>query len=625
MSTRETAMKWYLILAFVPLTVLIILSSISFAQENIYWDPFSQEKAEIYSENDSAPSDQSSSINDALNSSSSADDLFAAENPIQLKDIQIGRASTPDNLKPLTGSRIEPLRGSKAIGSLNNVNERIEVTLIMRSKTVGEQFTAIENANDSNYKSTIEHKYLSRQEFAEANTPSQDAITKIKNFALSRGLTVDQIRPDSNSIVLSGSPKALSNAFGTKLMLYNSPKGTYRGYIGDLNVPSELAPLILGVFGLDNRTIAHPYFISSEKSSGITYTPQQIARFYDFPDGLDGTGQCIALIELGGGYNIEDIESYFKWLKMRPPEIKVVPIDGALGLPGTDDDGEVLLDIDMAGGVAPEAKIAIYRAPNTDQGFIDAVNAAVHDAINKPSVISISWGSPECWCTPSFMDAMDQAFQSAAVMGVTVFCASGDNGSSDGVSDNLSHADFPASSSYVTGCGGTKFDPTGEVVWNEGPNSSTGGGISDYFPMPIWQRNAGIPASANPGGHIGRGVPDIAGNADPYTGYLLLFRGKPVIFGGTSAVAPLWAGLTALINQRLNSPVGFLNPSLYANAKSSVFNDITLGNNGAYQAIKGWDACTGLGSLDGSNLMNALINEYGISINWNRISVPQES
>ena len=599
-------MKWYFILAFGPLVALIILSSISFAQENIhiYWDPFSQEKAEIYSENNSAPSDENSSIEDTFDTSNSGEDLFAT-NPVQLKDIQSEKISATDNLKPLLGSRREPLMGSKVIGPLNEY-ERIAVTLIMRSKYIGEQFAAMDNANDTNHKSTIEHKYLTRQEFAEAFLPDQKTIDKIKNFASSHGLTVDQIRSDSSSIVLSGSPRALSSAFGTKLMLYNSPKGVYRGYIGDLSVPTELAPLILGVFGLDNRTIAYPYFIRSDNSSGVTYTPQQMAKLYDFPDGLDGTGQCIAIIELGGGYNIEDVVNYFKWLKIHAPEITVITVDGAIGVPGTDDDGEVLLDIDMAGGVAPGAKIVVYMAPNTDRGFIDAVNAAVHDAINKPSVISISWGDAEANCTPSFIGAMDQAFQSAAVMGITVFSASGDDGSRDVMRDNLSHADYPASSRFVTGCGGTKLLPTGEVVWNGGPDSATGGGISDIFPIPLWQGNAGIPASANPGKHFGRGVPDIAGNADPNTGYLLLFRARPAVFGGTSAVAPLYAGLTALINQRLNRPIGFLNPSLYALANSGVFNDITSGNNGAYQAAKGWDACTGLGSIDGSNLMSAL-------------------
>lgn len=595
------------ILSLGALIALIMLSFISLSHEEniIYWNPFTQEKTEIYSENSSAPFDQSKPMKEIINSADNAKDSFTVDNLIQLRETQTEDSSTQENLKPLAGSRREPMSGSKAIGSLNS-DERIEVTLILRSRFATEQFAAIENARDIGNKLPEERKYLSRQEFAEASAPDQETISKIKSFSLSRGLTISQISPGSSSIILSGSPKALGKAFGINLTLFNSPKGIYRGYIGDLNVPSELAPLILGVFGLDNRTIAHPHFIRSGNSSGITYTPQQIAKLYNFPDGLDGTGQCIAIIELGGAYNSEDVAGYFRWLKMHIPEIIVISVDGTAGVPGTDADGEVILDIDMAGGVAPGAKIVTYMAPNTDRGFIDAVNAAVHDAANKPSVISISWGDAECNWTPSTIDAMDQAFQAADAMGITVFSASGDDGSRDGMRDQLSHADYPASSRFVTGCGGTKFDPTGEVVWNDGLNSATGGGISDIFPMPIWQGNADIPASANPGGHFGRGVPDIAGNADIDTGYLLLFRGKPVVFGGTSAVAPLWAGLTAMINQRLNKPVGYLNPSLYSLANSNVFNDITLGNNGAYQAAKGWDACTGLGSLDGSNLLRAL-------------------
>jgi kumamolisin len=608
MIMREHAMNRHLIFAFLPLAVLILLSSISvsFAREDIhvYWDPFRQERAEIYSANNSAPFGDNGSIEDALDISHKNDDLFTA-NPVQFKDIQSEEGSATDDLKPLTGSRREPVKGAKTLGPLNP-DELIAITLIVRSNSIGAQFAAVESANNVMNKSAGNRGYLSRQEFAKVNAPSQNTIAKIRNFALSRGLTIDQIGPDGGIIVLSGTSQELDNAFGIKLMNYDSPEGAYRGYTGDLKVPSDIAPLILGVFGLDNRKIAHPYFISAEKSSRITYTPQQIAKLYDFPQGLDGTGQCIALIELGGGYEIGDIENYFRWLKIRAPEIALIPVDNTVGARGTDDDGEVLLDIDMAGGVAPGAKIAVYMAPNSEQGFIDAVNAAVHDAANRPSVISISWGATECSCTLGFMEAMDQVMQSAAVMGVTVFCASGDDGSSDGMRDNRSHVDYPASSRFTTGCGGTRFDPTGEVVWNEGINNSTGGGISDVFPMPLWQDNARIPASANPGGHIGRGVPDLAGNADPYTGYLLLFRGKPVVFGGTSAVAPLYAGLTALIDQRLDRPVGFLNPSLYALAYSRVFNDITSGDNGAYQAIKGWDACTGLGSLDGSNLLQAL-------------------
>lgn len=581
-------MKKIQVLAFMLLIISLHLSS---GREDIaiYWDPFSQNKSEIPSGFDSNLVGQGKPSDDNL---------------IQLRDTSIGKIPTSEDMKPLLGSRQEPLKGSKAVGSPNS-NERIEVTIIMRSKTADTGLIAAENAKNAGEKSGV-HRYLSREEFAAASAPDENDVARIRSFALRHGLTVVQVRPESNSIILSGTSRAVSEAFGIKLTLFESPMGTYRGYAGDIKVPSEIAPSILGVFGLDDRPIARPYYIRSEKSSSITYTPQQMTKLYNFPAGLDGSGQCIALIELGGGYPSEDVQGYFKWLKIRTPEIAIVSVDGADSRLGSDADGEVVMDVDLAGCIAPGSKIVVYFAPNTERGFIDAVNAAVHDATNRPSVISISWGAAESNWTLNAIDAMDQAFQGAAEMGVTVLCASGDDGSNDDVNDNLAHVDFPASSRYVTGCGGTRFDPVDEIVWNNGPGNATGGGVSDLFPVPIWQKSSGIPLSSNPGGRTGRGVPDIAGNADTDTGYLLLFRGRPAVFGGTSAVAPMWAGLIALINQNLGKPAGYLNPSLYSMANSSVFKDVTSGNNGAYQATKGWDACTGLGTLDGSNLMYAL-------------------
>jgi len=189
-----------------------------------------------------------------------------------------------------------------------------------------------------------------------------------------------------------------------------------------------------------------------------------------------------------------------------------------------------------------------------------------------------------------------------AAMGVTVCIASGDNGSTDGVSDGSNHVDFPASSPNVLACGGTTLQAAGgkitsETAWNELANNegATGGGVSDVFPLPSWQSGANVPSPANPNG--GRGVPDVSGDADPTTGYVTLVDGQSGVIGGTSAVAPLWAGLIALINQSIGKPVGFINPLLYPNASSGGdFNDITSGNNGAYSAGPGWDACTGLGS-----------------------------
>jgi kumamolisin len=201
---------------------------------------------------------------------------------------------------------------------------------------------------------------------------------------------------------------------------------------------------------------------------------------------------------------------------------------------------------------------------------------------------------------------MDSTCQSAAALGITITVAAGDNGSSDGTKSNS--VDFPASSPHVLGCGGTALKASGgqrtsEVVWNDQASGggATGGGVSAVFALPTWQATAGVPA-ASPGG---RGVPDVAGDASPDTGYQILVDGQAEIVGGTSAVAPLWAGLIALLNQQLGRKLGFLNPQLYPLGKTAFF-DITSGNNGAFAAKPGWDACTGLGSPNGQVLLAAL-------------------
>ena len=348
------------------------------------------------------------------------------------------------------------------------------------------------------------------------------------------------------------------------------------------------------------------------------FTPPQLARLYDFPTRPDGTGQCIAIIELGGGYRSDDLQAYFKQLGIPLPQVTAVAVDGASNNPDGDPnsaDGEVLLDIEVAGTIAPKASVAVYFAPNTDRGFLDAITTAVHDTQRKPSVISISWGGPEASWTPQAMEAYDQAFQDAAALGVTVCCASGDNGSADMAQswDHKAHVDFPASSPHALGCGGTHVDAsagaiTSEVVWNDLPGGGAGGGgVSDEFPLPQWQVPAHVPPSANPGARIGRGVPDVSGDASPRSGYVVLVDGQQMVIGGTSAVAPLWAGLIALINQVLGHPVGYLNPLIYGlPAGAGAFHDITGGNNGAYHAGAGWDACTGLGSPVGTKLLAAL-------------------
>ncbi len=312
------------------------------------------------------------------------------------------------------------------------------------------------------------------------------------------------------------------------------------------------------------------------------------------------------MIELGGGYRPRDIAHYFKSLGITTPSVSAISVDGGQNSPtgdGNGPDGEVMLDIEVAGSIAPQSKIAVYFTPNTDQGFYDAISAALHDTTNNPSVISISWGGPESTWSQQSLTEYNTLLEDATTLGVSVCIAAGDNGSTDGVTDGLQHVDFPASSPYALACGGTKLAASNgkissEVVWNETANNegATGGGISAIFPKPDYQANANVQPSVNPGHFVGRGVPDVAGDADPETGYDVYVDGKATVIGGTSAVAPLWAGLIARINQLVGKSVGFLNSALYTQAASGCFNDITSGNNGAYSAASGWDPCTGLGS-----------------------------
>jgi kumamolisin len=218
------------------------------------------------------------------------------------------------------------------------------------------------------------------------------------------------------------------------------------------------------------------------------------------------------------------------------------------------------------------------------------------------------------------MTALDSAAQDAAALGVTMCAAAGDNGSSDGVNDGANHVDFPASSPHILACGGTSLQSangviTSETVWNDGAQGgATGGGFSTQFPLPAWQASAGI----KPPSGGGRGVPDVAGDADPETGYNVLVDGQKLVFGGTSAVAPLWSALIALLNEKLGKSLGFLEPTLYAlPGTSGAFHDITKGSNGAFSAGPGWDAATGLGSPDGAGLLKALSNG-GLTISRNK-------
>jgi kumamolisin len=516
---------------------------------------------------------------------------------------------------PLKGSERQPLPGARAVGKADPA-ERLEATVLLRRGGA----VALPDHVAKLARRESQGRPLTREEFEQQFGADSDDIAAVKKFAAENGLSVVQEDAGRRTVVLSGTVAQFNAAFGVDLQRFEHPGGSYRGRVGPIHLPDELRSAVEAVLGLDNRPVAKPHFRARRSPGNVywhangggstSYTPLQLASLYDFPPGT-GQGECVAIIELGGGERTADLSTYFSELGIQTaPKVTVISVDHGKNHPTGDPngpDGEVMLDIEVVGAVAPGATIAVYFAPNTDAGFLDAITTAIHDATNKPSVVSISWGGPESSWTQQSLTAFDSAFQAAAAMGVTVCVASGDNGSSDGVNDGGNHVDFPASSPHALACGGTSLRASGTTItsescWNDGAQGgASGGGVSSIFPLPAWQN--GLAVALTSGGKqplTMRGVPDVSGDADPQTGYDVRIDGTDTVIGGTSAVAPLWAGLIARINAAKGSPIGFINPELYPAA--SAFNDIASGNNGGFAAEPGWDACTGLGSPDGSKV-----------------------
>jgi kumamolisin len=510
---------------------------------------------------------------------------------------------------PLKGSERIAMQGARVVAPADPT-ERLEVTLLVRRRA-REEFRG-RVADLASGKSGA--PFLTREEFAARHGADAGDFAAVRAFAAAHGLSVVLEHAGRRTVVLSGTVAQFNAAFGVQLQHMQHASCSYRGRTGSIQLPASLDGVVEAVLGLDSRPQAAAHFrVRPAASAATSFTPTQIATLYGFPAGT-GLGQCVALIELGGGFRPADLDAYFKGLAVNSPAVTAVSVDHAGNSPTGDangPDGEVMLDIEVVGAIVPQATIAVYFAPNTDAGFLDAITTAIHDTTNKPSVISISWGGPESTWTSQAMTAMDDAFQAAATMGITVCIASGDNGSSDGVADGSDHVDFPASSPFALACGGTRLSASpsaisGEVVWNDGANGgASGGGVSGFFAKPTWQSN--LNAVTTQGSRTPltqRGVPDVAGDADPQTGYDIRVDGTNSVIGGTSAVAPLWAALLARLNQLSGKSAGLINPKIYA--APSAFRDITSGNNGDFAAAAGWDACTGLGSPNGAALRSVI-------------------
>ncbi|MCU1656340.1 MAG: peptidase, partial [Pseudonocardiales bacterium] len=483
--------------------------------------------------------------------------------------------NNPDDLdlRPLPGSERPPAPDAQPLAQPLDPQATLEATLVLRRQGDGPPGAGAD----------------------------PDELRTVVDTLQGLGVSVVSADAPSRRVRVSGTVAALSRVFGAQLEQAESqaPSGnrvTHRHRTGGLSVPAALDGIVVAVLGLDNRPQARAQFrVAAAAAVTTSYTPLQLGSIYRFPPGTDGTGQTIAIIELGGGYGQSDLDAYFSGLGITAPSVTAVGVDGAANQPGKDPqgaDGEVLLDIEVAGALAPGARLVVYFAPNTDAGFLDAVSDAAH-ATPAPAAISISWGQNEDLWTAQARSAMDGVFADAAALGVTVTAAAGDNGSADGATSG-DHADFPASSPHVLACGGTTLQAdtstatiSSETVWNGGASGgATGGGVSDVFSLPAWQSSVGVPAPGRVAAAAGRGVPDVAGNADPSTGYQVLVDGTRAVYGGTSAVAPLWAALIARLAQATGRSFGLLSEALYrgvaAGQPAPGLRDVTQGSNGSF-------------------------------------------
>jgi len=465
----------------------------------------------------------------------------------------------------------------------------------------------------------------------ESSAESAD-IEAVRNFAAKHRLAVLRVDMRTRTMVLGGPARAMGVAFRVNIRI---DRNGYRTHRKALAIPKELVGTVIGVFGLDNRPVAkRPGRKSFPPKESLvpppvnanTRPPKDFRKLYEFPKNATGKGQSIGVLEFGGGFSPAKLRSYLGKLGVAAPRVKVreIPPGGnhPLNQPGTlSPDTEVYMDLEVLASVAPDATLVVYFAENSSRGWIEALHAAIFDTKDRLSVLSISWGQAERLWSAQTIAAVEHALQMAALLGITVCCASGDRGVFESDAHPYS-VPFPGSSPHVLACGGTRLDVWSsgarrETVWNESRTSgvASGGGISSVFGLPAFQQDQDLPARHRARAK-GRGIPDVAANASSATGYLIWADDTAMSLGGTSAAAPFWAGLVACLNEALGRRIGYLTPLLYTGKRNPGLRSISKGNNRldgrqGYDARKGWDPCTGFGSPHGVKLLDWLKRRHG--------------
>jgi kumamolisin len=548
------------------------------------------------------------------------------------------KGSVPINRHPLIGPA--------------DPNKQIEITIkLRRKKEAGlptlDEFVAGKRAK------------LTRQQLADDYGSTREDAHTVQQWAAQHDLSVTAVHPGKREMHLTGSIAAMSRAFGVKLSKYRHArtKTEFRCPEGEIHIPQSLQPIVRGVFGLDTMPVVVRHGLRVARKAAAadpktqfkgSFYPNEVSKLYNFPP-TQGDGQRVAVLEFGGGFDQSVLADYFtKNIGLEtPPTVNPILIGSAQMDVNDGATGEVYLDIEVIGAMAPQTTIDVYFAAFTGQGFLNSIQHAVQN--DDYAAVSISYGLDEDATGTAqnpgwemLNQNVDEAFRDAAAVGIPLFISSGDQGSGSQrgflnpdtpeeeeitVYSTAAHAGYPASSPYATAVGGTMLYAengaiTHEVVWNELGDvqqgsfyivdatgtklveqqgkyylgGATGGGVSDrYKTVPSYQSNAGVhPQAANNGAGTGRGIPDVAGNAGAGTGYLVSQPPNSQVaiapVGGTSAAAPMWAALMACVRESVsaslngNVPVFFLNDFIYAAGKSSAFRDIVGGQKITYNS-----------------------------------------
>lgn len=522
-----------------------------------------------------------------------------------------------------------------------DLSQVAEVTVVLRAPEKTAEWRKLLGTLTSGPPSA--RRYLTREEFARDWSVSDADVDAVRKFASAHGLKVVHADAFRRCVVVSAPLRELGRAFAVDFDAIDHPAGTFRTTRGAPHVPASIHPLVSCILGLDNVPVARPHSAEPKEWHGMHR--KAILDAYAIPTQLTGKGQCVAIVELGGGFAQDDLTAYFAQFDLPPPHVEVRSIGGVKNDPappdmmrrfmdaGTPEKAaadptinllqvqwtiETMTDLSMVGTIAPEVSILLLQATDDDQGQYHAITTAIADSKNEPSLMSCSWGGPELSQTPALMTVLDQWFQVAAALGMTVCCSSGDSGPAPVTHDGVERftAQFPATSPYVLACGGTTLHPAlnSEVAWNQSMNGvdmASGGGFSEFFPLPSWQDDAGIDAEKwiprNVRSGTGRAIPDVAARANMEQGYCTIVGGVGVPCGGTSSAAPLWAGVVALLNEGLNRRMGSLHELLYKGSLAAGIRDIVDGKTcTAFCACKGWDPCTGWGSPRAKELLRVL-------------------